>query len=135
MASYNSAILVGNLGRDPEVRETKSGAKVTNFSIATSRKWTDKGTGEAKEQTTWHNITCFGKLADITAQYLKKGSSVFVQGEMRVDEYEKDGVKKYKNYIAADTVQFLDKKGDDTAQTARPFNYAPGADNSDAIPF
>lgn len=100
----NSATLIGNLGKDPELRETASGNNVCNFSLATS--W--KGSGE--EQTTWHNIVVFGKSADAVAKYLKKGSKAYIRGRIQNRSYEKDGVTKYISEIVADEVKFLDSK-------------------------
>lgn len=108
MAYLNQAQIIGNLGRDPEIKATATGTNICNFSVATSKKWNKDG--EQKEQTTWHNITAFGKLADLCQQYLKKGSSVYLSGEMRQDSWEDDsGQKKYKNYIALNEVQFLSR--------------------------
>lgn len=107
MAYLNQAQIIGNLGRDPETKLIQSG-NVCNFSVATSKKWNKDG--EQKELTTWHNITAFGKLADLCQTYLKKGSSVYLSGEMRQDSWEDDsGQKKYKNYIVANEIQFLSR--------------------------
>ena len=87
MASVNKVILVGNLGRDPEVRYSPDGAAISNFSIATTDSWRDKATGEKKEATEWHRIVFFGKTAEIAAQYLKKGSAVYVEGALRTRKW------------------------------------------------
>ena len=101
--SVNKAILVGNLGRDPEYRQGTT--NVTTFSIATTEKWTKDG--NAQERTEWHNITTFGKLADVCAKYLAKGKQVYVEGKIQTDEYEKDGVKRRSTKIIASEVKFL----------------------------
>ena len=101
MSSVNKVILVGRLGKDPE----KNGPAV-KFSIATSDSWVDKQ-GQKQTRTEWHNITTFGKLAEICEKYLKKGSEVYVEGKLRTDNYDKNGVKTYTTFVVAETVQFL----------------------------
>jgi single-strand DNA-binding protein len=108
MASVNKVIIVGNLGRDPETRYMPSGDAMTTIAVATTDSWKDKTSGEKKEQTEWHRITFFGKLAEIAAQYLKKGSQVYIEGSLRTRKYtDKDGVEKYATDIKADTMQML----------------------------
>lgn len=108
MASINKVIIIGNLGRDPETRYMPSGDAMTTIAVATSESWKDKVTGEKKEQTEWHRITFFGKLAEIAGQYLKKGSQVYVEGSLRTRKYtDKDGVEKYATDIRADTMKML----------------------------
>jgi single-strand DNA-binding protein len=108
MASVNKVIIVGNLGRDPETRYMPSGDAMTTIAVATTDSWKDKSTGEKKEQTEWHRITFFGKLAEIAGQYLKKGSQVYVEGSLRTRKYtDKDGVEKYATDIRADSMQML----------------------------
>ena len=87
----NKVILVGNLGRDPETRYLPSGGAVTNVSLATSRSWKDRDSGEQKEKTEWHRIVFFNRLAEIAGEYLKRGSKVYVEGELRTREWEKEG--------------------------------------------
>ena len=89
----NKVILVGNLGRDPETRYLPSGGAVTNVSLATSRSWKDRDSGEQKEKTEWHRIVFFNRLAEIAGEYLKRGSKVYVEGELRTREWEKEGQK------------------------------------------
>ena len=103
----NKVILVGNLGADPETRYMPSGNAVTSIRIATSESWKDKQTGEQQERTEWHRIEFFGRLAEIAGEYLKKGRQVYVEGRLRTDEYEKDGVKRYSTKIVADEMQML----------------------------
>ena len=108
MASVNKVIIVGNLGRDPETRYMPSGDALTSITVATTDSWKDKTTGEKKEQTEWHRISFFGKLAEIAGQYLKKGSQVYIEGSLRTRKYtDKDGVEKYSTEIKADTMQML----------------------------
>ena len=131
MASVNKVIIVGNLGRDPEIRYMPSGDAIANIAVATSYKSKDKNTGEQKEHTEWHRISFFGRLAEIVGQYLKKGSSVYVEGRLQTRKYtDKDGVEKYATDIVAETMQMLggrqggdsggqDDGGDDSAQDSR----------------
>jgi single-strand DNA-binding protein len=108
MASVNKVILVGNLGRDPEVRTFPSGDRVANVTIATTDKWKDKQTGEMKEATEWHRVVFNGRLAEIAGEYLRKGSQVYVEGSIRSRKYtDKDGVERTAYDIRADTMQML----------------------------
>ena len=111
MASVNKVIIVGNLGRDPETRYTPSGTAITSIRIATSEAWKDKTTGEQQERTEWHRVKFFGRLAEIAGEYLKKGSQVYIEGKLRTDEYEKDGVKRYSTDVIADEMQMLGSRG------------------------
>jgi single-strand DNA-binding protein len=113
MAGYlNKAIIIGNIGKDPEMRTTAGGNPVTNFSVATTEKYNDKQ-GVKQEHTEWHNIVVWGKLAEIAGQYLKKGSSVCVEGKIQTQSWEKDGTKHYKAEIVASNFQMLDAKPQD----------------------
>ena len=141
MASVNKVIILGNLGRDPETRYMPSGDAMTTIAVATTDSWKDKTTGEKKEQTEWHRITFFGKLAEIASQYLKKGSQVYIEGSLRTRKYtDKDGVEKYATDIKADVMQMLGAK----QQSAAPASYqqnsgarseASRPDMDDDIPF
>lgn len=112
MASFNKIIIVGYLGRDPELKYTPQGKAVCNFSVATSEKSTDKS-GEAKEVTTWFRVSVWDKAAENAATFLKKGSQVYIDGRLRQDEYtDKDGNKRQTLEVWANTVQFLDRKGE-----------------------
>ncbi len=116
MASVNKVILIGNLGKDPELKFLQSGQPVANFPIATSEKWKDKSTGETKEQTEWHNIIMFGKLAEIAGQYLKKGSSVFVEGRLQTRKWQdKNGQDRYTTEIIANEMKMLGGRGDQSS--------------------
>ncbi len=111
MAGVNKAILIGNLGKDPELRYLPSGQAVSTFSLATTEKWTDKA-GQRQERTEWHNIVVYGKTAEIVNQYLKKGRSAYVEGRITTRSWDdRDGNKKYKTEIVANTVQFLGGPG------------------------
>lgn len=121
MASINKAIIVGHLGRDPEMRTFPSGDQVANVTIATTDKWKDKQTGEMREATEWHRVVFNGRLAEIAGQYLRKGSQVYVEGSLRTRSWEKDGVKQYATEIRADQMQMLGgRQGAESAPPAQP---------------
>jgi single-strand DNA-binding protein len=108
MASVNKVIIVGNLGRDPEMRTFPSGDQVANVTVATTDKWKDKQTGEMKEATEWHRVVFNGRLAEIAGQYLRKGSQVYVEGSLRTRKWtDQSGVEKYSTEIRADQMQML----------------------------
>ena len=109
----NKVILVGNVGNEPETRFMPSGGAVTNISVATSRTWKDKNTGQPQEQTEWHRVVFFNRLAEIAGEYLKKGSKVYVEGSLRTNKWQdKDGNDRYTTEIIANEMQMLDGKGD-----------------------
>ena len=111
MASVNRVILIGNLGRDPEVRYLPSGDAVANFSIATTEKWKDKN-GEMQEQTEWHRIAFFGRQAEICGEYLRKGSSVYIEGRLQTRKWtDKDGNERTTTEIRGDRMQMLGARG------------------------
>jgi len=113
MASVNKAILIGNLGRDPEIRYTPSGQAVASFTIATSEKWRDKE-GQMQERTDWHNIVCWGKQAELANQYLKKGRPVYIEGRIQNRSYDdKEGNKKYISEVVVQRLQFLGGRPED----------------------
>lgn len=108
----NKVILVGNLGKDPETRYMPNGKAVTNFSIATSESWTDKQSGDKQERTEWHNIVMFERLAEIAAEYLRKGSQVYVEGSLRTRKWQdKEGKDRYTTEIVARDMQMLGGRG------------------------
>jgi single-strand DNA-binding protein len=108
----NKAIIVGFLGQDPETRHMPNGTAVTNISVATSEEWKDKNTGEKQSRTEWHRITFFGRLAEVVAEYLRKGSQVYVEGRIQTDKYtDKQGVERYATKIIASEMQMLGGKG------------------------
>lgn len=135
----NLFIGIGNLGADPEQRFIPSGAGVTSFNIAISESWTDKSTGEIKERTEWVSCEVWGKLGEVCAQYLRKGSKVYVSGKLQTETWEQEGVKKYRTKVRVDECNFLDPKPADGAQRA-PAQRAPApqqksADFDSDIPF
>jgi single-strand DNA-binding protein len=112
MSGINKVILIGNLGRDPETRYMPSGKAATNFSIATSERFKDRETGEPQERTEWHRIATFDRLAEISAEYLKKGSKVYIEGRLRTRKWQdKEGKDRYSTEIIADQMQMLDSRG------------------------
>jgi single-strand DNA-binding protein len=123
----NKVILVGNLGRDPESRALPSGQPVTNFSLATSRRYKDRD-GNRKDETEWHNIVCFGKQAEIAAQYLQKGKMIFVEGRIQTRSWDdkETGKKQYRTEIICENFQMLGSKGDG-AGGGRPSGGGPDA--------
>lgn len=113
MKGINKAILVGNLGNDPEVRATNSGQKVVTISVATSESWKDKQTGQPQQRTEWHRVVFYGKLADIAEQYLKKGSKVYIEGQIKTHKWQgNDGRDNYTTQIHAKDMQMLDSRGE-----------------------
>ena len=147
--SLNKVILIGNLGRDPEVRYMPNGEAVCNFSIATSETWNDRQTGQRQERTEWHNITLYRRLAEVAGQYLKKGSQVYIEGRIQSRKYTgKDGIERTAYEIIGNEMKMLGG-GNDSGQQAQaaqaetptpPRRQAPAApaqpvDDIDEIPF
>lgn len=129
----NKVILVGNLGKDPEMRYLPSGAAVCNFSIATSESWKDKQTGEQKERTEWHDIEVWGNQAEACGKYLSKGSQCYVEGKLQTESWEKDGMKKYRTKIRADNTMFIGSRaGSPNHEKPEPARQEPMDDD---IPF
>jgi single-strand DNA-binding protein len=113
MASLNKAMLIGNLGRDPEVRYTADGRAMVNFTLATKEEWKDKETGEKKDRTEWHRVVVYGKLGEICGQYLSKGRQVYIEGRIQTREWEdKDGNKRTTTEIIANNMVMLGSRGD-----------------------
>jgi single-strand DNA-binding protein len=154
MASVNKVILIGNVGRDPEVRYTPNGTAICNVTIATSRNWKDKNSGERMEETEWHRVVFSYRLAEVAGEYLKKGSPVYVEGRLKTRKWQdRDGVEKYTTEIIADQMQLLGGredggKGSGGQRAARPSRPAPAEqqpeeqkpmtsfdDTDDDIPF
>ena len=120
MASINKVIVVGNLGADPETKYTPSGDAVTNIRVATTDRWKDKASGEMKEQTEWHRIVFFGRLAEVAGEYLTKGSQVYVEGSLRTRKWQdKDGQDRYSTEIKGDVMQMLGSRGNGAADEER----------------
>jgi single-strand DNA-binding protein len=107
----NKVILVGNVGQDPETRYMPNGTAVTNITLATSEQWKNKDTGNQEERTEWHAIVFYQRLAEIVAEYVKKGSKLYVEGQLRTRSWEQDGIKRYKTEIIAREMQMLDTRG------------------------
>jgi len=146
----NKVILVGNLGADPETRYMPSGGAVTNMRIATSESWKDKQTGEQKDRTEWHNVAMFGRLAEISAEYLRKGSQVYIEGKLRTRKWQdKDGNDRWTTEVIADEMQMLGGRGgagggggggssrgsDDSYGPGPSSQSGPDSDFDDEIPF
>ena len=136
MRGVNKTITIGTLGADPEVKQFSNGGSVTTISVATSEQWNDKQTGERREQTEWHRISLYNKLAEIAAQYLRKGSQVYIEGSLRTRKYQdQNGQDRYVTEIRADQMQMLGGKGDSTQQQnnhqqPQPNPYAQAALNT-----
>jgi single-strand DNA-binding protein len=148
MSGVNKVILVGRLGKDPEVRNLENGAVVANFSIATSESYKDRTTGEKKEITEWHNIVLWRGLAEIAQKYLHKGDMVYIEGKLRTRSWEKEGVTRYTTEIVGDNMNMLSPKGNaggggmgaDYGSSDRPTGdnmrvTAPADTSTDDLPF
>lgn len=148
MASLNKIMLIGNLGKDPEVRATPSGQMVANFSIATTEKWKGKDSGQWEEKTEWHNIVVWGKLAELCREYLHKGRPVYIEGKLQTRSWDdKEGKKRYTTEVLAQTIQFLGARGDsvgapdgrqassDNSETSFAQSAPPSFNEDDSIPF
>ena len=147
MASVNRVIIIGNLGKDPEMRYMPNGEAVANITLATTDTWKDKQTGEKKGTTEWHRVVFFRKLAEIVGQYLKKGAQVYIEGSLKTRKWEKDGHTNYTTEIVADTMKMLGSRqgGTDAPPPERsegiaspaPASQAPGGFNDfeDDLPF
>ncbi len=143
----NKVILIGNPGKDPEVRYSPNGGAVANITLATSESWKDKNTGENVEKTEWHRVVFFRRLAEIAGEYLKKGSKVYIEGKLQTRKWQdKDGNDRYTTEIVANEMQMLDSRGGGTADfnqtpasapAAQPqaSSPAPAGDFDDDIPF
>ena len=140
----NKAIIVGNLGRDPEVRYTANGSAVANVTVATSESWKDKQSGERQERTEWHRVVFFGRLAEIAEEYLKKGSQVYIEGSIRTQKWQdkESGQDRYTTEIVARDMQMLGSRGgdasgasgDDYSGPARPATGSSGGGATDGDP-
>ena len=128
MSGLNKVMLIGRLGRDPELRYTPSGLAIANFSIATSEQWKDKDSGEKKERTEWHRIVVFGKLGELCGEYLAKGRQAYVEGRLQTRSWEKDGVTRYTTEIVASDIQFLGAK--DSSNAGGSYINQPAAGES-----
>jgi single-strand DNA-binding protein len=134
--SVNKVILIGNLGKDPEIRTLDNGNKVANFSIATTESYNDKASGKRVDQTEWHNIVIWGKLADIVEKYMKKGSSGYFEGKLQTKSYEKDGVTRYRTDVVCSQMTMLGGKKQEGQQAAPAVQQAePVSGEMDDLPF
>jgi single-strand DNA-binding protein len=137
---FNQIQIIGNVGKDPEIRAMPSGDLVANFSVATSEKWKDKA-GELQTKTEWHNVTVYGKLAEICEKYLKSGKMVFIQGSVVSQKYtDKNGIEKRSTHIKADTIRLLGGEKTDTNKSTQNNSKPPSTgsgfdDMDDSIPF
>ena len=129
----NKAILIGNLGRDPEVRYTASGSAVANLPLATSESWRDRQTGEQQERTEWHRLVLFGRLAEIAGEYLRKGSKIYVEGRLQTRRWQdQNGQERYTTEVIVNDMQMLDARGGGgTAPPAGAERSAPAAQGGD----
>lgn len=125
--SINKVMIIGTLGRDPEMRYLPNGNAVCSMSLATDEGYKDKNTGQQVDKTEWHKVEAFGRLAEIMGEYLKKGSKCYVEGKLKTDEYEKDGIKRYSTKIVANEMTMLDSKQDGQGAPAQqaPQQQAP----------
>jgi single-strand DNA-binding protein len=143
MSGVNKAIVVGFVGKDPEIRRTAAGVPIASFSVATSESWRDKATGERKEHTDWHNVVVFNEgLAKIVEQYVKKGSRIYVEGAMKTRKWEKDGVTRYVTEVVLGafgaSIQLLDRADGRAPPAGDASQYDAGSRDAppiDEIPF
>jgi len=134
--SLNKASIIGHLGQDPEMRYMPDGTATAAVSIATTDKWKDKKSGEAKEKTEWHRVVFFGKLAEVVGEYVKKGSQIYVEGKLRTRSWDKDGITRYTTEIVGRELQMLDKKPAAVDYTPPPTDNPPTAgEPEDDAPF
>jgi single-strand DNA-binding protein len=142
MAGINKVILLGNLGKDPEIRYLEGGTAVANFTLATSENYKDKTSGERKTITEWHNVVLWRGLAEITEKYLKKGNQIYIEGKLRTRQWQdKDGNTRYTTEIVAENMQMIGRKDDNASSSASDSSAIPpspeiGQDNlEDDLPF
>ena len=124
MSGVNKVILVGRLGKDPEVRHLENGATVANFSLATSETYKDRQTGERREQTEWHNVVLWRGLAEVAEKYVKKGDMIYVEGKLRTRSWEKDGVTRYTTEVVGDNMTMLGGGGGNSSQAQQGGDYS-----------
>lgn len=123
----NKVMLIGRLGADPEIRYMPSGDSIATLNVATSRRWKDRNSGERREETEWHRVTFFGPVAKVCGDYLKKGSQVYIEGRIKTDKYQKDGVDVYRTGIIGEQMNMLDSRSGGTTNYS---DNAPPASNS-----
>lgn len=127
----NKVILIGHLGRDPEIRYTQDGQAVANFTLATSVEWRDKATGEKRDRTEWHRIVAFRKLAEICGEYLSKGKQVYIEGRLQTRSWEQDGVTRYITEVVANEMQMLGTRNAESADYGGGYNAAAPSYNDE----
>jgi len=132
-SGINKVILVGNLGQDPEIKYTAGGAAVTTLSLATSESWKDKDTGSDQEKTEWHRVVLWRRLAEIAGEYLKKGSKVYIEGQLQTRKWEQDGQTRYTTEVVGKDMQFLDSRGGSSADSSS-YENANQDTNSQNLP-
>jgi single-strand DNA-binding protein len=138
MKSLNEVKLIGNAGKDPEVRYLESGVAVATFSLATGKQWKDRETGEKKEVTQWHNLVAWRGLAEVVEKYVKKGTKIYVNGELQTRTYEKDGVKRYITEVVIDDLILLSSKdggGSQAPPAPSEEDFVGPESESDVLPF
>ena len=148
MRGVNKVIILGTVGKDPEIRSIGNGQNtVASFSMATSESWKDKNTGQSTEQTEWHNVKIFGKLSEVVANYVRKGSKLYIEGKIKTDKWtdKQTGQDKYITYILADSLQLLDSKPQSQSQTPQKShnqqkgngyqNQSNNFDDGESLPF
>ena len=144
MASVNKVILIGNLGRDPEIRYAASGSAICNVTLATSRQWKDRNTGERQEETEWHRVVFYDRLAEVVGEYLKKGSPMYVEGRMKTRKWQdRDGMDRYTTEIIGESMQMLGSRNGSQQQVQQQSQHHRHAqqqgdgfdDMDDDIPF
>ena len=135
MSGINKVILIGNLGKDPEVRYSPHGGAIASLTLATSESWKDKNTGDKVEKTEWHRVVAFKRTAEIMGEYLKKGSKVYIEGKLQTRKWQdKEGKDRYTTEVVARDMQMLDSRGSQGASQPAP-TAEPPADFDDDIPF
>lgn len=146
MSGVNKVILIGRLGKDPEVRNLDNGVAVANFTMATSESYKDRTTGEKKEVTEWHNIVLWRGLAEISQKYLHKGDLVYIEGKLRTRQWEKEGVTRYTTEVVADNMTMLGSRGGNSGSSSSDYgsrpaertpseSYGSPGDSTDDLPF
>ena len=146
MSGVNKVILVGRLGKDPEVRHLENGATVANFSMATSEVYRDRQTGEKREQTEWHNVVLWRGLAEVAEKYVKKGDMIYVEGKLRTRSWEKDGITRYTTEVVGDNMTMLGGSGGGSSQQGGDYSQSEpmqesassqdaSSDATDDLPF
>ena len=133
-SGINKVILVGNLGQDPEVKYTAGGAAVTTLSLATSESWKDKDTGQDQEKTEWHRVVLWRRLAEIAGEYLKKGSKVYIEGQLQTRKWEQDGQTRYTTEVVGRDMQFLDSRGNTSSDNSSNYEDVNQDVGSQSLP-